>query len=58
VLKNRSVFEAIEFAVREHYEQYRKGTRMPYVMHAIGAGEVLIRLLCEFCGQVAEVFGR
>jgi (p)ppGpp synthase/HD superfamily hydrolase len=41
------VFEAIEFAVRAHCGQYRKGTRIPYVMHAIGVGRILIENGCD-----------
>jgi len=35
------VFEAIEFAVRAHRGQFRKGTKIPYIVHPIGVMQIL-----------------
>jgi (p)ppGpp synthase/HD superfamily hydrolase len=37
-------FRAIEFAVRAHHGQFRKGTRIPYVVHPIAVGRRLMEL--------------
>lgn len=36
------IFEAIEFAARAHRGQYRKGTKIPYIVHPLGVGKILI----------------
>lgn len=36
------LFEAIEFAVRAHAGQFRKGTRVPYIVHPMGVAKLLI----------------
>lgn len=36
------VFEAIEFAARAHSGQYRKGTRVPYLVHSLNVAKILI----------------
>lgn len=38
------VFEAIEFATRAHAGQYRKGTRIPYILHPLRVGTLLIEV--------------
>lgn len=38
----RSVFAAVEFAARAHRGQYRKGTRIPYVLHPLRVAGILI----------------
>jgi (p)ppGpp synthase/HD superfamily hydrolase len=38
------VFEAIEFATRAHAGQYRKGTRIPYILHPLRVGSLLIEV--------------
>jgi (p)ppGpp synthase/HD superfamily hydrolase len=43
---HRRIFEAVEFAARAHRGQTRKGTRVPYLLHPLRAGETLIRLDC------------
>ena len=40
------ILEAIEFAVRAHMKQLRKGTDIPYVIHPIGVGRILIENNC------------
>lgn len=30
------IFKAIEFATRAHARQYRKGTKIPYIVHPLG----------------------
>ncbi|TET44039.1 bifunctional (p)ppGpp synthetase/guanosine-3',5'-bis(diphosphate) 3'-pyrophosphohydrolase [candidate division TA06 bacterium] len=46
--KNHSeiLFDAIEFAVKAHRGQFRKGTRVPYIVHPIRVAAVLIRHRC------------
>jgi (p)ppGpp synthase/HD superfamily hydrolase len=36
------VFAAIEFAARAHAGQYRKGTRLPYLIHPLSVARILI----------------
>lgn len=40
------MFPAIEFAVRAHAGQFRKGTRTPYVVHPIAVARILLELGC------------
>ncbi|HPZ09076.1 MAG TPA: HD domain-containing protein [Candidatus Eremiobacteraeota bacterium] len=40
------VFDALEFAVKAHRGQYRKGTNVPYIVHPIGVGKILIDCDC------------
>lgn len=44
---NPRIFAAVEFAARAHRGQTRKGTRVPYLLHPLRAGETLIRLGCQ-----------
>lgn len=39
--------QAIEFAAVAHDGQYRKGTKVPYIMHPLAVGFLLQRLGCE-----------
>lgn len=41
---NRLVFEAIDYAVRCHQGQFRKGTKIPYIVHPLGMLRFLARL--------------
>ena len=41
------LFRAIETAVRAHAGQYRKGTRIPYIVHPLGVAQILIRAGCS-----------
>jgi (p)ppGpp synthase/HD superfamily hydrolase len=40
------VFEAIEFAARAHRGQYRKATKIPYLMHPLSAARTVIDAGC------------
>jgi (p)ppGpp synthase/HD superfamily hydrolase len=40
------IFEAIEFAAAAHRGQYRKGTRIPYIIHPLNAARTLIEAGC------------
>lgn len=37
-----NIFDAIEFAARAHAGQYRKGTRIPYIVHPLAVARILI----------------
>lgn len=41
------IFQAIEFAAAAHRGQYRKGTRLPYIMHPLNAARCLLEAGCE-----------
>ncbi len=41
------LFKAIEFAVRAHAGQYRKGRRVPYIFHPIATAWTLMELGCD-----------
>jgi (p)ppGpp synthase/HD superfamily hydrolase len=41
------IFRAIEFAAAAHRGQYRKGTRLPYILHPMNAARLLIDANCE-----------
>ena len=36
------LFEAIEFAARAHSGQYRKGSRIPYIVHPINVAKIVL----------------
>lgn len=38
-----NIFKAIEFAQLAHKGQYRKGTKLPYIIHPLGVMEILLR---------------
>ena len=40
------IFKAIEFAARAHSGQYRKGTKLPYIVHPLGVAKILIEYGC------------
>jgi len=40
------IFDAIEFATAAHRGQYRKGTRVPYILHPLNAARTLIEAGC------------
>ena len=40
---NHVIFKAIEFAAKAHAGQYRKTTKIPYIIHPLGVMEILIR---------------
>lgn len=41
------LFKAIEFAAKAHAGQYRKSTRIPYIVHPIAVAEILIEAGCS-----------
>ncbi|NQT45887.1 MAG: HD domain-containing protein [Candidatus Omnitrophica bacterium] len=40
------IIEAVEFATKAHMKQVRKGTDLPYILHPIGVGKILIQNKC------------
>ena len=44
--KSARIFKAIEFATKAHSGQFRKGTKMPYIVHPLGVGKILIEYNC------------
>jgi len=49
------IFEAIEYAAAAHRGQYRKGTRIPYILHPLNAARTLIEAGCAEHLVVAAV---
>lgn len=49
-INNAKLFEAIEFAAKAHRGQFRKGTKIPYVIHPFGVGMKLLE-----CGFSVEL---
>ncbi len=41
------LFKAIEFAAKAHTGQFRKGSRVPYIIHPLQVGKILIESDCE-----------
>ncbi len=44
------IFQAFEFAFKAHALQLRKGTFVPYFVHPLGVGKILIE--CHFCKEI------
>ena len=40
------MFQAIEFAAKAHAGQYRKGTKIPYIIHPLSVAKILIDFDC------------
>lgn len=40
------IFSAIEFATKAHAGQYRKGTKIPYIVHPLNVAKILIEHDC------------
>lgn len=40
------VFDAIEFAARAHRDHFRKGTKIPYIIHPLSVAKILIEYDC------------
>jgi hypothetical protein len=40
------IFKAIEFSTKAHAGQYRKGTKIPYIIHPLGVAKILIEYGC------------
>lgn len=49
------IFEAIQFAAAAHSGQYRKGSRVPYIVHPIGVARALLEIGCAEHVAVAGV---
>jgi (p)ppGpp synthase/HD superfamily hydrolase len=41
-MKGTALFEAIEFAVKAHHGQFRKGSTIPYIFHPLNVGRLLL----------------
>ena len=41
------IFQAIEFAAGAHRGQYRKGSKIPYIIHPLNVGKILIEHGCS-----------
>ena len=41
------LYDAIELAARAHYNQVRKGTEIPYIVHPLAVAGILIRSRCS-----------
>ncbi len=41
------IFQAIEFATKAHTGQFRKGTKVPYIVHPLGVAKILIEASCS-----------
>ncbi len=48
------LFKAIEFAAKAHHGQFRKQTRIPYIIHPLGVAQLLIE---AGCGEEVVVAG-
>lgn len=40
----QALFEAIEFAAKAHRGQYRKGTKIPYIVHPLAVSRILVEI--------------
>lgn len=49
------IFDAIQFAARAHTGQYRKGTRVPYLIHPLSVARILIEVGCPEPLAVAAI---
>ena len=46
-MAKKLIFKAIEFAAKAHSQQFRKGTRLPYIIHPLEVGNILIEAGCS-----------
>jgi len=55
--KNRQtmIFKAIEFAAKAHAGQFRKQTRVPYIVHPIGVAKLLLEHGCDETVAIAAI---
>ncbi len=44
---SQRIFQAIEFATKAHTGQFRKGTKVPYIVHPLGVAKILIEAGCS-----------
>jgi len=49
------IFKAIKFAARAHRGQYRKGTKIPYIVHPLGVAKILIEYGCPEHAVIAGI---
>ncbi len=49
------IFQAIEFATKAHTGQFRKGTKVPYIVHPLGVAKILIEAGCSEDVAVAGI---
>ncbi len=52
---SQRVFEPIEFATKAHTGQFRKGTKVPYIVHPLGVAKILIEAGCSEDVAVAGI---
>jgi (p)ppGpp synthase/HD superfamily hydrolase len=43
----KMIFPAVEFATKAHAGQYRKGTKIPYIIHPLSVAKILIEHDCS-----------
>lgn len=46
-LMSQKLFQAIEFAAKAHTDQFRKYTKIPYIVHPLGVAKILIESGCS-----------
>ncbi len=46
-MQHKKMFEAIEFATKAHAGQFRKATRVPYIIHPLSVAQILIEHNCD-----------
>lgn len=49
------LFRAVAFAAQAHHGQFRKGTRIPYLVHPLRVAEILLRAGCPTVLAVAAL---
>jgi (p)ppGpp synthase/HD superfamily hydrolase len=49
------IFAAVEFAAKAHAGQYRKGTKIPYLLHPLNVARILIEHGCREAVVVAGI---
>lgn len=49
------IFRALEFAAKAHAGQYRKGSRVPYLIHPLRVCELLVEAGCSETAAVAGI---
>ena len=49
------IFSAIEYAARAHRNHFRKGTKIPYIIHPLSVAKILIDYECREALVVADI---
>jgi (p)ppGpp synthase/HD superfamily hydrolase len=49
------LFDAIEFAMHAHRGHFRKGTRIPYIVHPLNVGRILLEYGCSEVVVIAGI---